>query len=94
MIDLPDGAQSKGGTLELEGAERLPVSRPNLDGDPNTDELLELLGGLSAGAFGELAAARPPGRATFARATRTSSRPTRAAGTRSSTSRAGRIGAA
>lgn len=34
LIDLPDGAESKGGTLELEGAERLPVSRPNLDGDP------------------------------------------------------------
>ena len=49
MIDLPDGALSKGGTLELEGRERLPVSRPNLDGDPNTDELLELLGGLSIG---------------------------------------------
>ena len=47
LIDLPDGAQSKGGTLELEGTERLPVARPNLDGDPNTDELLELLGGLS-----------------------------------------------
>jgi len=47
LIDLPDGALSKGGTLELEGAERLPVSRPNLDGDPNTDELLELLGGRS-----------------------------------------------
>ena len=96
LIDLPDGAQSKGGTLELEGAERLPVSRPNLDGDPNTDELLELLGGLSAGS---LRRTRTDGttsgrRATFARATRTSSRPTRAAGARTSTSRAGRIGAA
>ena len=53
LIDLPDGAQSKGGTLELEGTERLPVARPNLDGDPNTDELLELLGGLSAAASAE-----------------------------------------
>ena len=49
LVDLPDGAASKGGTLELEGSERLPVWRPNLDGDPNTDELLELLGGLSIG---------------------------------------------
>jgi hypothetical protein len=47
LIDLPDGALSKGATLELEGTERLPVSRAWLDGDPNTDELLELLGGLS-----------------------------------------------
>ena len=47
LVDLSDGAQSKGGTLELEGTQRLPVARPNLDGDPNTDELLELLGGLS-----------------------------------------------
>jgi hypothetical protein len=49
LLDLPEGALSKGATLELEGTERVPVSRPNLDGDPNTDELLELLGGLSIG---------------------------------------------
>jgi hypothetical protein len=49
LSDLPDGAVSKGGTLELAGAEQFPVARPNLDGDPNTDELFELLGGLSGG---------------------------------------------
>ena len=46
-LDLADGAESKGATLEL-GGERLPVMRSNLDRDPNTDELLALLGGLSA----------------------------------------------
>ena len=49
MVDLPEGPHSDGGTLELAGSERLPVSRPNLDGDPNTDELLELLGGGATG---------------------------------------------
>ncbi len=49
IVDLPDGPHSDGGTLELAGAERLAVSRPNLDGDPNTDELLELLGGGASG---------------------------------------------
>jgi hypothetical protein len=46
-LDLADGAKSKGATLELAG-ERLPVVCPNLDGDPNTDELLSVLGGLAA----------------------------------------------
>ena len=78
--------QSKGGTLELEGTERLPVARPNLDGDPNTDELLELLGGLAAASAEPAAAARPAPRAAFARATLTYSRPTRAAGAPTSTS--------
>ena len=45
LIDLPDGAQSDGATLELAGTERLPVSRPNLTGDPSTDELIHLLSG-------------------------------------------------
>ena len=45
LLDLPDGAQSTGGTLELEGTEQLPVSRPNLNGDPDTDELIDLLSG-------------------------------------------------
>ncbi len=45
LVDLPDGARSKGGTLELAGTERFPVSRPNLHGDPDTDELIDLLGG-------------------------------------------------
>ena len=62
LVDLPDGAQSKGGTLELEGTERLPVARPNLDGDPNTDELLELLGGLSTGSLSDAEPARPAAR--------------------------------
>lgn len=45
LLDLTDGARSTGGTLELAGTERLPVSRPNLNGDPDTDELIDLLGG-------------------------------------------------
>jgi hypothetical protein len=43
LIDLPEGANSKGATLELAGVERIPVVRPNLNGDPSTDELFELL---------------------------------------------------
>jgi hypothetical protein len=43
LIDLPKGAKSKGATLELGGAERIHVARPNLNGDPSTDELLEVL---------------------------------------------------
>jgi hypothetical protein len=42
IVDLPEGATSKGGTLKL-GIESLPVARPNLSGDPSTDELIELL---------------------------------------------------
>ena len=58
LVDLPEGAQSKGATLQIAGADGVPVSRPNLDGDPDTDELLELLGAL--------AAARPGSRRTAA----------------------------
>jgi hypothetical protein len=43
LIDLPKGAKSLGGTLELAGVEPIQVARPNLNGDPNTDELIELL---------------------------------------------------
>jgi hypothetical protein len=45
LLDLPDGALSEGATLELAGTERLPVCRPNVGGDPSTDELIDLLGG-------------------------------------------------
>jgi hypothetical protein len=45
LVDLPDGPQSKQATLELNGSERLPVSRPNLNGDPDTDDLFDLLSG-------------------------------------------------
>jgi hypothetical protein len=58
LVDLPEGAQSKGATLQIAGADGVPVSRPNLDGDPDTDELLELLG--------QLAPARPGSRRTAA----------------------------
>lgn len=47
LEDLPDGPRSKGGTLRL-GTDRLPVARPNLDGDADTDALFALLGGLDA----------------------------------------------
>lgn len=43
--DLADGARSKGGTLRI-GPEAFPVCRPNLNGDPETDALVALLGGL------------------------------------------------
>jgi hypothetical protein len=45
LLDLPDGAVSKDATLALGGGEKFPVSRANLDGDPNTDELMRLLSG-------------------------------------------------
>jgi hypothetical protein len=48
LTDLPEGDQSKGGILEIEtddGLERIPVARPNLNGDANTDELIGLLSG-------------------------------------------------
>ena len=47
MTDLPEGAASKGGVLSIDG-ESFPVMRPNLSGDPNTDELIALLGALEA----------------------------------------------
>jgi hypothetical protein len=48
LTELEDGDQSKEGTLEIQGdsgTERFPVSRPNLGGDTDTDELLRLLAG-------------------------------------------------
>lgn len=42
LTDLPDGSKSKGGTIALAG-ERFPFARPNLSGDPSTDELIALL---------------------------------------------------
>lgn len=47
LHDLADGAQSKGGTLSI-GPDRFPVSRPNLDGDADTDALFALLGDAAA----------------------------------------------
>jgi hypothetical protein len=44
LTDLEDGASSKGGTLTV-GGESMPVARPNLSGDPSTDELFRLLSG-------------------------------------------------
>lgn len=41
---LEEGPKSSGGNLQL-GAELIPVARPNLTGEPNTDELLATLGG-------------------------------------------------
>lgn len=43
LHDLPAGEKSKGGTLRI-GPDRLPVARPNLDGDADTDALFGLLG--------------------------------------------------
>src|SRR5690242_13491422 len=45
LLDLHDGALSKEATLAVGGGEKLTVSRANLDGDPNTDELMRLLSG-------------------------------------------------
>jgi hypothetical protein len=42
ISDLEQGASSKGGTLIIDG-ESIPVGRPNLNGEPNTDELLATL---------------------------------------------------
>ena len=43
LVDLAKGTKSRGGTLDLVG-ERIPVLRANLNSDPSTDELMELLG--------------------------------------------------
>ena len=43
LSDLPFGAQSRGGTMTIDG-ESFPVVRPNSFGDPNTNELLAVLG--------------------------------------------------
>ena len=46
LTDLKDGAESKGGTLQV-GSERIPVFRPNMTGgDEDTQALMALLGGL------------------------------------------------
>jgi hypothetical protein len=45
LLDLQDGALSKDAILALDGREKLPVSRANLDSDPNTDELMRVLSG-------------------------------------------------
>jgi hypothetical protein len=45
LTDLPKGSESTGATMRVRG-ERFPVSRPKLDGDWDTDELIALLGGL------------------------------------------------
>lgn len=42
LTDLPEGSSSKGAIMEIDG-ERFPVSRPNLNGEPSTDELIDLL---------------------------------------------------
>lgn len=42
LHDLPDGVDSRGGTLQI-GAERFPVARPNLNGDLDTDALIAAL---------------------------------------------------
>ncbi|MDQ5807359.1 MAG: hypothetical protein M3320_01660 [Actinomycetota bacterium] len=42
LADLPEGEKSKGGMMTVDG-ETFPVARPNLNGDPNTDELIALL---------------------------------------------------
>jgi hypothetical protein len=44
LSGLEEGPKSSGGTLHL-GGEPIPVARPNLTGEPNTDELLAILGG-------------------------------------------------
>jgi hypothetical protein len=47
LADLTDGAKSRGATITIEG-ESFQVMRPNPYGDPNTDELIAVLGGLAA----------------------------------------------
>lgn len=42
LADLPEGDRSKGGIMTVNG-ESFPVARPNLNGDPNTDELIAVL---------------------------------------------------
>jgi hypothetical protein len=41
-LAVEEGEKSKGGTMTING-ESFPVARPNLGGDPNTDELIALL---------------------------------------------------
>lgn len=47
LADVPEGEKSKGGIMTIDG-ESFPVARPNLNGDPNTDELIAVLAGLPA----------------------------------------------
>jgi hypothetical protein len=42
ISDIPEGEKSKGGIMTIDG-ESFPVARPNLNGDPNTDELIAVL---------------------------------------------------
>ncbi len=44
LTDTPEGEKSKGGIMTING-ESFPVARPNLNGDPNTDELIAVLSG-------------------------------------------------
>jgi len=44
IVDLAEGGRSRSGTLVLDALERLPVARSGFDRDPDTDELLDLLG--------------------------------------------------
>jgi hypothetical protein len=44
LSDLPEGEKSKGGIMTI-NSESFPVARPNLNGDPNTDELIAVLSG-------------------------------------------------
>jgi hypothetical protein len=46
LAELPDGSRSKGATMCVRG-ERFTVSRPNPDGDWDSEELFALLGGLA-----------------------------------------------
>ena len=41
-LTVEDGEKSKGGTMTING-ESFPVARPNLNGEPNTDELIAVL---------------------------------------------------
>jgi hypothetical protein len=45
LVDFSEGSGSSGGSLVLDGIERIPVYRPNPDADPSTDELLGVLAG-------------------------------------------------
>jgi hypothetical protein len=54
LEDLADGPRSKGGTLRV-GADRLPVGRPYLNGDADTDALFALLGGVAPVVVGRVA---------------------------------------
>ena len=45
LAGLTEGAKSRGGIMTIDG-ESFPVMRPNPYGDPNTDELIAVLGGL------------------------------------------------